>query len=295
MQSSLKRSNLALLAVATLSVAVPATPQAPPQKAPDAKEIVRRASDAAGGMDAFRNLGIVHMIRDREEVMQNGETARGQTVIVISAPGPIPARLEVPQNRVISGDDGTGGWAIQAGTPDQRQSTTYMIKRLVTTELFTLMLPFSLNWDGVQVVKVEAGNLGKRPVWRLALSMARSFFHTPQIPTYWNVYLDRESYALVRAECPPIDLGKGMKSDGMRCTWSQPVKLGGIWLPGQQTVTAVDEQGAEKAHSRIDRMSYRLLPATEATRLFGNPIPPDKRPKQKFQPPENKGQVPQQS
>lgn len=293
MQRSFKLWNLALLAVAALSAAAPVSSQTPPQGAPDPKDLVIRACQAAGGIDAFRTLGIVHMIRDREEVTLAGEIVRGQNLVVFSAPGPIPGRLELPQKSIVSGDDGTGGWSLQGGRYDQRQSTTYMIKRLITTEVFTLLLPFSLTWDGVEVVRADAVDLGGTPAWRLDVTTNRSFFHTPQIPTTWTVYLHRQSHAVLQAECPPIDLGKGMRSDGMRFRWSKPIKLGGVWLPGQQTVVAVDITGLEKSHTRTDRMSYRLLPESESQRLFGNPVPPEQRPKpQQFQPPPGKLPVP---
>ena len=55
---------------------------------------------------------------------------------------------------MIAGDDGTGGWAVVGGHPDARPSTLYMVKRLVTADLFPLLLPFSLNWEGATVTDV---------------------------------------------------------------------------------------------------------------------------------------------
>jgi hypothetical protein len=240
---------------------------------------VKRACDAAGGMDAFKALGVVQLNIKREEVTQDGQTATQAIGFLFLAPGPTPGRAEDPQKKVIEGDDGTGGWAFVGGQPDAHPSTPYMVKRHLTTELFPLLLPFSLSWEGVTVAEVVPAEAGGRSVWRLRVELTRTFFFTPQISTSWTVDLDRRSFALVRADTPATDLGKGVKADGMRFLWSDPVRVGNITLPGVQRLIGLDEIGREMSHSRIDRITYKVLPAQAAEKLFPNPIPPAQRPK----------------
>lgn len=240
---------------------------------------VKRACDARGGLAAFRTLGIVGVRVNREEVTQDGQATTATKTLYFLAPGPIPGRTENQQLRVIAGDDGNGGWALVGGQADSRPSTTYMVRRLLQGDLFPLLLPFSLTWDGVTVADVATATVDGQPVWRLKVELSRTFFHTPQISTSWMVDLNRKTFALVRAASPATDLGKGINADGMLFVWSEPVKLGGVLLPAVQRVTGLDEDGVEKSHSRVDHITYKQMAPQNAETLFANPIPPDQRPK----------------
>lgn len=267
-----------LALAASLMAATPLLAQEAPA-APAPSALLRQACDAAGGMAAFNALGLVEVRIKREEVTQDGQTTAQSKGFVFLAPGPTPGRTEDPQIKVIAGDDGTGGWAVVAGKPDPRPSTLYMVRRLITADLFPLLLPFSLTWEGATVTDVLPAEVGGQPVWRMTVELARTFFFTPQISTSWTVDVDRRTFALVRAESPATDLGKGVTADGMRFLWSEPVKVGNVTLPGVQRVIGLDEVGREKSHSRIDHLTYRLLPGESVQKLFANPIPLEQRPK----------------
>ena len=269
--------NLVVIGVG-LVAAVPASAQAEP-KPPAADVAVRKACAAAGGLEAFNKLGIVGIASRSEEVTQDGHVTNQLKNFYFLSPGPTPGRLELPESRVTAADDGTGGWALIAGRPDGRPATVQMVRRSLRVALFPLLLPFSLTWEGVSVTGVTAGTAGGRPVWKLAVELPHTFFDTPQISTSWTVALDRTTFAVVQAESPFTDLGKGVTADGMLFRWNGPVKLGGVTFYTEQRVTGLDEFGREKSHSRIDRCQYNLMPAGDAAKMFGNPVPPDQRPK----------------
>jgi hypothetical protein len=279
------KSSLAL--VAGLLAAAPLLGQnaaTPPSPA----AAVRGACDAVGGLAAFNTLGVVQLHIRREEVTQDGKITKTEKALFFLAPGPTPGRTEDPKLNVIAGDDGNGGWAVVHGKPDARPSTTYMIKRLLTTDLFPLLLPFSLTWSGVTVAEVVPADIAGQPVWQLHVQIARTFFHTPQISTAWTVDLDRRTYALVRADSQATDLGKGLTADGMRFSWGEPLAVGGVRLSGYQRIVGLDDAGHEKSHSRIDHITYQTLPLRNAHELFANPIPPNERPQLRApQPPPN--------
>jgi hypothetical protein len=269
--------SLATLGAGLLAaVPVHAQEQAAP---PEPTAAVKRACDAAGGLDAFKSLGIVELRIKREEVTQDGKVIDSAKKLFFLAPGPTPGRTEEPQFKVVAGDDGTGGWALMGDKPDSRPSTNYMVKRLLTTDLFPLMLPFSLTWEGVTVASVAPADLGGVPVWRLQVQLSPTFFHTPQISRAWTVDIARHTSALVRAVSPATDLGKGVTADGMQFTWGEVTRVRGVALPQYERVVGLDPYGREKSHSRIDRISYDLVPRADAAKLFANPIPPDQRPK----------------
>jgi hypothetical protein len=247
---------------------------------PTPTSAIKRACDAAGGLEAFRRLGIVQADVASEEVTQDGSTSSKRSTLAFLSPGPLPGRLEKPDARIVAADDGTGGWAIADRRPDARPSTAYMVRRLIQTELFPLLLPFSLTWEGVSITDVKAEEVQGQQVWRLSVTLTRTFFHTPQISTEWTVDFDRRTWSLVRAQCPYTDLGQGIRADGMRFTWSDPIKVRDAWLRGTQRVIGLDEAGQENAHTRVDKVRFGLHPASLAATLFANPIPPESRPKQ---------------
>jgi len=261
------------LVVAALAVA-----QEPPA-IPTSEEVVRRACDAAGGLKAFTDLGIVGLATRSEEVSQEGSITTTLQNNYFLAPGPIPGRYENPDKKVVAGDDGSGGWAVINEKPDTRLSTARIVKRQLTTSLFPTLLPFSLTWDGVEVQEVKAAQLKGHPVWQLTVSVPRMFFSTPQIATTWTILIDSTSFAVVRAESPFTDLGKGVTADGMRFTWREPVKVKDVTFYKEQKLTGLDEAGVEKTHSRVDRLQYHVIPISEAKKLFANPIPLELRPK----------------
>lgn len=260
--------------------------QAAQPAVPSPGEAVQRACDAAGGMKAFATAGLLSVeIRSSETVVE-GKQSQSLQVLSFQTPGPVPGRMEVVNSRVVAADDGSGGWAIVGGRPDPRGATEYMVRRAIGTTLFPIFLPFSLNWDGASVTEVAAATFNDVPVWRLRVVFTKTFFVTPQISTEWIVDLDRETWEVLRAESPFMDLGNNIVADGMRFTRSASTTIAGITLPTVQLVLGLDRASKPRAHTRIDELTYKLIPASEAARLFGNPIPPEVRAKMK------QGQVP---
>ncbi len=251
---------------------------------PTPEAVVKHAIDAAGGYDAFSRLGILLVDVTSEELAQAGQQTSNEVKTYFKTPGPAPGRIEIPASKVISADDGTAGWAIVNGKYDARPSTKVMIKRLLRANLFTLMLPFSLNWDDAGVTEVTPTMVGTVPVWRLSVTVTNTFFHTPQIATEWTVDINRQTYAVVQAQSPATDLGRGIKADGMRITWTKPQVVRGLVLPGEQRVIGLSETGAEKTHTRIDHVRYQLLDNAKNAALFSDPVPPDQRPTQQVGP-----------
>jgi hypothetical protein len=254
-----------------------AQPTPPPP--PDPKVIIQKACEAAGGMDAFRKLGILGINMEREEITQDGKMTRSTMGIFISTPGPIPGRMELPEARTVAADDGSGGWSLREGRPDQRPSTIHMVKRTITSNTFSLLLPFSLTWEGITFGPVDAGIIAGKPVWRVQVDVPRVFFASPQMSRTWLVDFDQKSFAVLQAISPATDLGKGVTADGMLITQSKLVKVGEVWLPSEERAIGLDDQGNQKAHTRTKWAKYKALPSSDAGRLFDNPIPLAQRPK----------------
>lgn len=253
--------------------------QASAQEVLTPQEVVRRACDKAGGLETFQRLGFLRVEISSSEVTQDGTTSEHKKLVIFSPQFIVPVRMELPRLNVIAGDDGSGGWALVKGKPDARPATILMVRRMVTTDAFPLTLPFSLTWPGVAVTDLAEDSLSGRPTWRLRVTLARNFFHTPQIATQWTVHIDRDNYQVLQADSPFTDLGKGVVADGMRFSWSNYVTVGGVRLPTQQLIVGLDASGNEKAHSRRDSLSWERLTEEKTAGLFENPIPPELRPR----------------
>ena len=271
------RSVVSFVLAATLAGSVPAASQSTTE-VPSPDLLVRRAWEEAGGLEAYNRLGFVRAEFTTEEVTQEGVPSTTLSRAWFVAPGPNPGRIELADPKVISGDDGAMGWAMIGGKYDPRQSTQIMIKRLLVTKFFTLTLPFSLNWSGVILKDVQPTTVKGVPVWRLTIDVVKGFFHSPQIATTWRIDFNRNTYAVVQAEAPATDMGKGIKADGMRVSWTKHQTVQGVTLPGEQRTIGLSEVGAEKSHSRIDRVRYELAPRESFKELFSNPVPPELRP-----------------
>lgn len=271
------RPAVVLVLAAALAGAVPAAAQGTAD-VPSPDLLVKRAWSEAGGLESFRRLGVVYADFSSEEVTPGGKPTPTISRAWFVAPGPNPGRIEIENPRVISGDDGRKGWAVVNGKPDVRQSTEIMVKRLLVTKLFTLLLPFSLDWDGVILRGVEPAVVKGQPVWRLTIDVARGFFHSPQIATTWRIDFHRDTYVVVQAESPATDMGKGIVADGMRVSWPARQSLNGVTLPGEQLTIGLSESGGEKAHTRLDRVRYDITASEASEKLFANPVPPELRP-----------------
>lgn len=246
---------------------------------PSAAEVVRRACAAAGGMDVFLRAGALGVEVQREEATEDGSVHRSDARRFVNLPGPVPARLELPAQQVIAGDDGESGWALIAGRPDQRPQTNMMVRRMIQTDLFPALLPFSLTWQGVTVREVAAAESAGREVWRLLLEFDSGFFSSPQIARFWTLDLDRRTFDLVAAESPFTDLGQGIEANGMRFSWDGFTDVRGLTLPTKVQVVGLDREGSPKRHTRVDTIRWFPIPIGDAARLFENPIPPEQRPR----------------
>ncbi len=240
---------------------------------PSPMTALRQSLEAAGGMDALRRLAVLKLVVDREEITLDGKQTQSQLIFYVRPPGPVPGRIEIPSSKVIAGDDGTGGWAQIGGVPDSRANTPLMVKRLITTDLFPVLLPFSLTWEGVTVSAVRPGTVDGKPVWQLRVEMSRTFFYTPQIANEWLVSVDRETFQVIRAESPFTDLGRGIVADGMRISWPSVQIVEGVRLPALLRVIGLDAAGRENAHTRSDRITVTRTSSAEAAALFANPSP----------------------
>lgn len=270
-----RNSNLGQAFAGAIMVCLVASGTASAEQTPTPATVVARACQASGGVVAFQKMGALHLLVSQDEIATDGTPMKAQKSFLVTTPGPIPGRLEIPKSDVVAGDDGSGGWAVQAGKADPRPMTKIQVKRMLATSLFPVLLPFSLQWAEVHITGVAADRFKGRATWKLTIEFPATFFVSPQIATTWTIHVDQQNWGIVAASAPATDLGKGIQADGMLFTWSNPVTVDGIRFFGEQRVTGIDDIGREKPHSRIDRIKYQAVPAAQAAKRYISPVPLD--------------------
>lgn len=273
--SEIRNSNLGQTFAGAIMACLVASGTASAEQTPTPATVITRACQASGGVVAFQRMGALRLLMSQDEIATDGTPMKAQKSFLVTTPGPIPGRIEIPKNDVIAGDDGSGGWAVQAGKADPRPLTKIQVKRMLATSLFPVLLPFSLQWPEVRVAGVAADHIKGRATWKLTVEFPNTFFVSPQIATTWTVHVDQQTWGVLAASAPATDLGKGIQADGMLFTWSNPVTVKGLRFFGEQRVTGIDDIGREKPHSRIDRIQYQAISATEAAKRYVSPVPVD--------------------
>jgi len=270
-----KNSNLGQALAGAILTIMAASGTVFAEETPTPVTVIARACQASGGVTAFQKMGALRLLVSQDEIATDGTPMKAQKSFLVTTPGPVPGWLEIPKSDVVAGDDGSGGWAVQAGRADPRPMTKIQVKRMLATSLFPVLLPFSLQWAEVHIAGVAPDHYKGRASWKLTIEFPATFFVSPQIATTWTIQVDQQTWGILAASAPATDLGKGIQADGMLFTWSNPVTVNGIRFFGEQRVTGIDDVGREKPHSRIDRIQYQAVPAAEAAKRYISPVPLD--------------------
>ena len=89
---------------------------------PDVEAIRKSAYEAAGGLEAFQQLGVLQLAITQEETLANGEQRKNQTTAYVDARTLSDLRLEISGDIVV-GRNGETSWATRDGKIDDRPQT----------------------------------------------------------------------------------------------------------------------------------------------------------------------------
>lgn len=241
--------------VLAAAVALPVAAWAAP---PDGDQLLANMLDAAGGLDAFRELGVLEITIDGEETAADGTQRNRRTTAYIDTGTLSNMRIELA-NDVVVARNGRNGWATLAGSLDDRPQASRMAIATINKRLFPLLLPFTLEMEGIQLSEVHETSFEGEPAWRAALTFPMHFFVSPSMETTWHVYVRKSDNVLLAAEFFPPDSVRQIRPEGIRYRVIKRTTIGsGVRLPAQVLLDGIDENGAPTGHVRVTKLQIKV-------------------------------------
>jgi len=264
--------EIAMSARATLLVLaallVPAVSLAGP---PDGAALLEGMMQAAGGLQAFRDLGVIEIALTEEETTANGTQHKKQSTAYVDAATLGSMRLELP-GEVVVARKGASGWSSRAGVPDDRPQGSRMAIGTLNQRLFPLLLPFTATMKGVRLGTVYETSFEGQPAWRIAVTFEENFFITPSMAATWYFHIRKDNGALLAAEFLPPPGVRDVRSEGIRYRVLKQAPIGsGVQLPVQVLLDGIDLNGSPTGHVRVTKMQVTVRGPYDQ-KLFLHPL-----------------------
>jgi len=245
-------------------------PVVSPAEAPDAATLLDGMLKAAGGLQAFRDLGVIEIAFVEEETTAKGTQQSRRSTAYVDASTLSSMRLELPGDIIIA-RDGSKGWATRSGTPDDRPQTPKVALATLNQRLFPLLLPFTATLDGVRLGAVTDTSLEGQPAWRVAVSFPQGFFVAPSMATTWYLHIRQDDGSLLAAEFVPPPEVRTVSSEGIRYRVLKQAPIGsGVQLPVQVLLDGIDLNGSPTGHVQVTKMQVTVRGPYDRT-LFLSP------------------------
>jgi hypothetical protein len=239
------------------------------EDAPDAKEIVERMIAAAGG-EAFATLGILELDVTEEEIRNDGAQSEKRYTLLVDTSNINNVRMELPGNVVVAATRG-GGWSTTAGALDDRPQAATMARTSINQRLFPLLLPFSLQMDGVWINQAqERKTADGREVWVIGIPFTKGFFTSPVMATTWILVVAKDDYSLLSIEFAPAPAFRDVSPVGVRYRIFQQKDVDGASVPEQILAVGINWQHRESGATRVTQIKPSVRGPWDPT-LFLSP------------------------
>lgn len=226
---------------------------------PSAKTLVDRAKMAAGGQSTFAKLGVLKVEVHEEETTAKGEKHTSSFTGYVNAAEPEQMRLELPGDVVLATPGGGKGWATIRGNEDDRPLTPYKSVTTMRSKLFPLLVPFSLDLDGVSLDGAHAATWEGKEVWRIGVSFPKNFFGSPIMDVPWELLQERDTNKLLAWEFLPPAEYESYTTEGMRyrvLTWKT---VDGVTFPAKVLAEGITTKGQIDNHYRTVEITVNPL------------------------------------
>ena len=246
-------------------VALPATSQ----ETPDAKEIVQRAIDAAGG-EAFASLGVLELEVTVEENRNDGTQTGKSYTLLVDTSNLNNLRMELPGDVVVAATKG-GGWSTAAGALDDRPQTPMMARMSLNQTAFPLLLPYSLQMEGVWLKELrEAETDDGREAWVIGIPFTKGFFIAPVMASTWVLVVAKDDYSIISLEFAPAPAFSDVSPVGVRYRVLKRKDLKGATVVEQILSVGIDSQYQESGATRVTKIKPSVRGPWDPT-LFLSP------------------------
>jgi hypothetical protein len=235
---------------------------------PEPAVVVARMIEAAGGAE-FREIGVLKLEVTEESTRNDGSsTETSYTVFVDTAD---LTHLRKEDAAIVIGRYGVNGWAMVDGKLDDRKQTPRMAKVTLNQAVFSLLLPFSLEMEGVWVESVEESSWEGKEAWKLTLPFVKGFFVSPVLTTKWSIYVSKDDHSILAVSfLPPVEYQK-VQHVGMRYRYLKHDEVDGARIPSQILAIGTNLSGIETGSFRVTKITPTVHGPSDPS-LFKTPL-----------------------
>lgn len=264
------RSLTTVLGLAALLFAVgPASAETP-----TAEALVAKAVDAAQGDGSMDTHDMIRVAIHQEETTSDGTSKERDMTAVFHGSRVENSRLELSHG-VSLALSGKTGWAMIRGEVDSRPQSPKMAAGTIRQNLLPLLMPFSLQMDGVILGAVTQSSFDGTPAWVLHISFENNFFAAPSMIVPWRVFISKEDALVLGADfLPPVEFRK-VADEGIRYRVLKRQDVDGVNLPAQVLMDGIDFNGVENGHVRVTKLEAESIGPLDLS-LFISPETADK-------------------
>lgn len=237
---------------------------------PSPEQLVDAMVEAAGGHKALATLGTVRFGVEEQETLADGRQFQTLLDITVYMPNPDNARLEFRNGATVVRNEGDS-WALVKGELDERPQAARMSRGTVNQKVFPMLLPFSLEMDGVTLREVRASTRQGRPTWQAEVVIPPGFFLAPSMTGgTWALELDQATSELMAVAVLPPETMQDVVDEGMRYKVLRTTTVDGVRLPTQILMEGITADGAPTGHNRIVTIEPEVIGPFDPT-LFVHP------------------------
>lgn len=225
---------------------------------PQPQQILDRMLAAAGG-EAFAELGILELDVAVEETRNDGTRSVRSFKAMVDTSNLSNLRMELPDDVVVV-TSATGGWSTTGGVLDDRPQVPTMAKLTINQSLFPLLLPYSLQMEGVWLKEIRETTLDERDVWVIGIPFAKGFFINPVMETTWILVVAKDDYSIVSLEFAPSPSLADVAPVGVRYRILKQKELEGAKVSEQVLAIGINSQYQESGANRITKIVPKVRP-----------------------------------
>ena len=236
---------------------------------PSAEALVSMAMEAVESESTMADHNMIRIAVHQEETLSDGTTKNSDTTAIVHGGGLENIRFVLNQG-VTLGLSGNTGWAVIGGKLDDRPQTPRMAAGTIRQTLFPVLLPFSLQLEGVNLGAVTATTFDGTPAWRLDVNFEPNFFAAPAMLTTWRIFISRDDHLVLGADYPPVKELLAVVDEGIRYRYLKRQDVDGINLAAQVLLDGIDINEVENGHVRVTKLDAETIGPLDLS-LFINP------------------------
>jgi len=228
------------------------------EEIPDPKEILEKMIAATGG-EAFSKLGILELEVTAEEIRNDGTQSSRNFSLMVDTSNLANLRMELPGDVVVATNKG-GGWSTTADVLDDRPQVSKMARQTINQTVFSLLLPYSLQMEGVWLKEAHETQLDGRDVWVITMPFSKDFFVNPVMETTWILVVAKDDYSIQSLEFAPAPAFADVSPVGVRYRILKEKEIEGATVVEQLLAVGINSQYQESGANRVTRIVSKVRP-----------------------------------